>query len=118
MIIFDAGKVRANSRREKQVAAIKLADGQSIREIFISLLMAGKNTGRYNFGTSKSEISGERTCKRRSAKHLELPPVLLEDRRAFWLSHRRLACRIRRWILNSYAAADISCEMVSLPIKS
>jgi len=78
MIIFDAGKVRANSRREKQVAAIKLADGQSIREIFISLLMAGKNTGRYNFGTSKSEISGERTCKRRSAKHLELPPVLLE----------------------------------------
>jgi hypothetical protein len=61
-----------------------------IREIFISLLMAGKNTGRNNFGTSKSEISGERTRKRRSAKHLELPPVLLEGRRLIQLSYGRV----------------------------
>jgi hypothetical protein len=52
--------------------------------------MAGKNIGRYNFGISKSEISGERTCKRRSAKHLELPPVLLEGKRSIQLSYGRI----------------------------
>jgi hypothetical protein len=30
---------------------------------------------RYNFGTAGGEISGERTCKRRSAKHLVVLPL-------------------------------------------
>jgi hypothetical protein len=33
----------------------------------------------HNLGTTEGEISGERTCKRRSAKHLEFLPSLLED---------------------------------------
>jgi hypothetical protein len=44
---------------------------------------------RYNFGTIKGEISGERTCKRRSAKHLEFLPSLLEGRRSIQLSYGR-----------------------------
>jgi len=37
---------------------------------------------RYNFGTTEGEISGERAGKRRSAKHLEFLPSLLEGRRS------------------------------------
>ena len=33
---------------------------------------------RYNFGTTEGEISGESVRKRRSAKHLEFLPSLLE----------------------------------------
>ena len=44
---------------------------------------------RYNFGTTEGEISGERTCKRRSAKHLEVLPSLLEGRRSIQLSYGR-----------------------------
>jgi hypothetical protein len=33
---------------------------------------------RYKFGTTEGKISGERTRKRRSAKHLEFLPSLLE----------------------------------------
>jgi hypothetical protein len=46
---------------------------------------------RYNFGTTGGEISGERTCKRRSAKHLEFLPSLLEGRRSIQLSYGRAA---------------------------
>ena len=42
---------------------------------------------RYNFGTTGGEISGERACKRRSAKHLEFLPSLLEGRRSIQLSY-------------------------------
>ncbi len=45
---------------------------------------------RYNFGTTKGEISGERPCKRRSAKHLEFLPSLLEGRRSIQLSYGRI----------------------------
>ncbi len=48
------------------------------------------NGARYNFGISEGEISGERTCKRRSAKHLEFPPFLLEGRRSIHLSYGRV----------------------------
>ena len=44
---------------------------------------------RYNVGTIGGEISGERTCKRRSAKHLEFLPSLLEGRRSIQLSYGR-----------------------------
>jgi hypothetical protein len=44
---------------------------------------------RYNFGTTGGEISGERACKRRSAKHLEFLPSLLEGRRSIQLSYGR-----------------------------
>jgi hypothetical protein len=44
---------------------------------------------RYNFGTAGGEISGERTCKRRSAKHLVVLPPLLEGRRSIQLSYGR-----------------------------
>ena len=44
---------------------------------------------RYNFGTTEGEISGERTHKRRSAKHLEFLPSLLEGRRSIQLSYGR-----------------------------
>ena len=46
---------------------------------------------RYNVGTIGGEISGERTCKRRSAKHLEFLPSLLEGRRSIQLSYGRTA---------------------------
>jgi hypothetical protein len=39
--------------------------------------------------TPEGEISGERTRKRRSAKHLELLPSLLEGRRSIQLSYGR-----------------------------
>ena len=45
---------------------------------------------RYNFGTTEGEISGERIRKRRSAKHLEFLPSLLEGRRSFQLSYGRI----------------------------
>jgi hypothetical protein len=44
---------------------------------------------RYNFGTTGGEISGERACKRRSAKHLEFLPSLFEGRRSIQLSYGR-----------------------------
>ena len=47
---------------------------------------------RYNFGTAGGEISGERTCKRRSAKHLVVLPLLLEGRCSIQLSYGRVAC--------------------------
>jgi hypothetical protein len=47
---------------------------------------------RYNFGTTEGKISGERACKRRSAKHLEFLPSLLEGRRSIQLSYGRTAC--------------------------
>ena len=34
---------------------------------------------RYNFGTAEAEISEERICKGRSARHLEFLPSLLEE---------------------------------------
>src|SRR2546429_9790132 len=46
---------------------------------------------RYNVGTIGGEISGERTCKRRSAKHLEFLPSLLEGRCSVQLSYGRAA---------------------------
>jgi hypothetical protein len=46
---------------------------------------------RYNFGTTKGEISGERPCKRRSAKHLEFLPSLLEGSFSIRLSYGRTA---------------------------
>jgi hypothetical protein len=46
---------------------------------------------RYNFGTTGGEISGEKACKRRSAKHLEFVPSLLEGRRSIQLSYGRYA---------------------------
>ena len=45
---------------------------------------------RYNFGATEGEISGERTCKRRSAKHLEVLPSLLEGRCSIQLSYGRI----------------------------
>ena len=45
---------------------------------------------RYDFGTTGGEISGGRACKRRSAKHLESLPSLLEGRRSIQLSYGRL----------------------------
>src|ERR1700674_5291996 len=45
---------------------------------------------RYNFGTTGGEVAGERTCKRRSAKHLEFLPSLLEGRRSIHLSYGRV----------------------------
>ncbi len=45
---------------------------------------------RYNFGTTGGEISGEKACKRRSAKHLEFVPSLLEGRRSIQLSYGRI----------------------------
>jgi hypothetical protein len=45
---------------------------------------------RYYFGTTKGEISGERPCKRRSEKHLEFLPFLLEGRCSIQLSYGRL----------------------------
>jgi len=44
---------------------------------------------RYSFGTTGGEISGERACKRRSAKHLEFLPSLFEGRRSIQLSYGR-----------------------------
>ncbi len=44
---------------------------------------------RYNFGSTGGEISGERTCKRRSAKHLEFVPSLFEGIRSIQLSYGR-----------------------------
>jgi hypothetical protein len=44
---------------------------------------------RYNLGTTEGEISGERTCKRRSAKHLEFLPSLLERNCSIRLSYGR-----------------------------
>src|SRR6266446_7085975 len=46
---------------------------------------------RYNFGTTGGEISGERACKRRSAKHLQFVPSLLEGRCSVQLSYGRAA---------------------------
>ena|SRR5487761_4076 len=45
---------------------------------------------RYNFCTTEDEISGERIRKRRSAKHLDFLPSLLEGRRSFQLSYGRV----------------------------
>ena len=46
---------------------------------------------RYNVGTIVGKISGERTCKRRSAKHLEFLPFFLEGRRSIQLSYGRIS---------------------------
>src|SRR2546430_11983086 len=43
------------------------------------------------FRSIGGEISGERTCKRRSAKHLEFLRSLLEGRRSIQLSYGRTA---------------------------
>ena len=45
---------------------------------------------RYNFGITEAEISGERACKRRPAKHLDVLPPLLEGRRSLQLSYGRV----------------------------
>jgi hypothetical protein len=44
---------------------------------------------RYNFGTTGDEISGEKACKRRSAKPLGFLPSLLEGRCSIQLSYGR-----------------------------
>jgi hypothetical protein len=46
---------------------------------------------RHNFGITGSEISGEITHKRSSAKHLELLPALLEGSCSIRLSYGRTA---------------------------
>src|SRR6266436_8703333 len=56
---------------------------------------------RYNFGTTGGEISGERACKRRSAKHLQFVPSLLEGRRSIQLSYGRFKLDRKSTRLNS-----------------
>jgi hypothetical protein len=45
---------------------------------------------RYNFGTTEGEISGERIRKRRSTKHLRIPPFFFEGRSSIQLSYGRV----------------------------
>ncbi len=67
---------------------------ESVGRLEFLNLLAGKRQlaykrYRYNFGTTEGEISGEITRKRRSAKHLEFSPALLEGRRSIQLSYGR-----------------------------
>ena len=48
----------------------------------INVRATRRNGTRYMFGITEGEISGERTHKRRSAKHLGILPSLLEARRS------------------------------------
>jgi hypothetical protein len=48
-----------------------------------------KKKNKSEFGITGGEISGERACKRRSAKHLESLPSLLEGRCSIQLSYGR-----------------------------
>jgi hypothetical protein len=47
---------------------------------------------RYIFGTTGGEISGEKTRKRRSTKHLKFLRFFFEGRRSILLSYGRVAC--------------------------
>jgi hypothetical protein len=55
------------------------------------LLAEAAKRVRYNFGTTEGEISGERTRKRRSAKHLGFLPSFLEGSCSIRLSYGRTA---------------------------